>query len=241
MSVLSYKDIQNFAKTINTTNIPKKNAYSMTGTVTELQSAEAYKEDDENVETLKLANVQIDGGDVCRASYDGMEVQVGDRVVVSIEDGKATITENYTNPNGNLLLSAEHGVPKEITDPDTDNTETIAYHMVLKKDGNNPYYYGVMKREDLPVPDGYIITGIKSIQLYYSLKTQGNVWTPYEVCKENLSAYIHLNGWTFNGNSLEIRYGAQAPDTASLQANYRFRASVVYTFIKADETNEQNS
>lgn len=234
MSVLSYKDIQNFAKTINTTNLPKKNAYSMTGTVTELQSADAYKGDDEHTETLKLAKVQIDGGAECRASYDSVEVQVGDRVVVSIEDGKATITENYTNPNGNLIWITEATLPPAADAYGTfvETGQTGRYRLELSNvvEGNDT--------AEIAIPSGYKIIGIKDVTLLLSIKSQGNVWSEYNPIGGQWAAFIHLSSWTFTGETITICFGSDQY-LVSQSSDYRFRAKVTCVCVKADEL--QNS
>ena len=143
MSVLTTKDIQAFAKMINTSNPESNNNYSIPGTVVSINDPLSLVTD-EGESYEYTAQVQLDGGTVCCAGYTGIICSEGDRVVVTIQDGTATITENYTNPNGNLIIAREALLDN--------NRDGYTFSTVA---GIDSMRYISISNQDVNVPEGY--------------------------------------------------------------------------------------
>lgn len=220
MSILNTKDIFAFAKLINTTVETPSGEYSTAGTVTKIN------EDIEYVDsggTEKTAEVALDGGTTCTASYNGIIVAEGDRVVVTIKNNVATITENYTNPNGNTIISGQ-AISEEIDFTELQQANT---------------FYGIV---DFSVPElgeGYKLIGIKGIKMQtYSFKD--GKWSWYDI-HDNNTAFFNLAQFNIDGSTITLSYNT----TNSSFASGRHRVVLTYVAILSsaytDSSKEENN
>lgn len=227
MSVLSNKDIYDFAKLVNSTIKKENKTYSIAGTVKKINDDIEWLDDVVD----KTAEVLLDGStdseeNYCRASYNSIVVAEKDRVVVTIEDGTATITENYTNPNGNTLITREALLDK--------GGEGYFFTLV---DGQTTAYTLDVK-EDVYVPEGYNIVGLKSVDIEYDTKNVHDQAFPgnWDKLDELYLFAIHLASWSFNGNTIELRYGAQTLSSGSpnlTSSQFRVRFKIIFRCIIA--------
>ena len=253
-SILTTKDIQAFASMINTSNPEKKNSYSVPGTIILINDPIALVTEGSTPQYEYTAKVQLDGGTeyqdttaeqeiiddptasedakkmaeaskenkeasnatICVANYNGIICSVGDRVVVTISDGTATITENYTNPNGNNVTSGTHTSSEFVF-------TALPYGDAL---------HGEIE-EQISVPDGYAITGIKSIKLIYKVMIGGKV--VWRDITDSLYSFIHLSNFSINGNIIKINYGAMGDSQIS---TFTFKAIFSYILIQSSSYSE---
>lgn len=96
---LSSDLISQFVKTTNDNKKVKKETSTVYGTVTQIGD-QKY--------------VQFDGSDTTTPVASTVDVQEGNRVIVTIKDHTATITGNLTNPSANSLFKDSDGTIKEL-------------------------------------------------------------------------------------------------------------------------------
>lgn len=233
MSVLSDKTIRDFAKVVNTAASTKNNDYSMAGTVKEILEEDLLNGSG-TITKQYVAKVLLDGGNednLCTATYNGIVCSVGDRVVVTIQNNLATITENYTNPNGNTLIA------KEIVMPDDGSG------WVFSEVGSGNNIYELNKQFNVSVPSGYSIVGLKSISMQYATKlVHETTWSNWKDLADKYLSAIHLGAWNFDGNTIRLRYGAQTlssgePNISNNQV-FKLRFRIIYTCMIASAVSD---
>lgn len=231
MSVLSAKDIQAFAKMINTGSSESNNKYSIPGTIVSINDPiELFTGDSEDSSASYeyTAQVQIDGGTTCTASYNGIICSEGDRVVVTIDNGSATITENYTNPNGNLIIARE-----KILD---NGGEGYTFTSIS---GLDSMKYISVDNADVNLPEGYKISGLKSITIYHKPSAQSD----YEVLRNEYIGSIHLTDWSFDGSTISFRYGYHGAAIGegyapSVDGTHKFKFKIIYSCVNSTQTTQ---
>ena len=231
-SILTAKDIKAFANLINSSPDDPISDFSAVGTVIECNDPIDVKKDegsDDTVEEL-TAQVDLDGGDhehLCTASYNGIEVNKGDRVLVSIQNGAATITENYSNPNGNSVIVRTAYIGKEEGSPEGSGK---GFAGIAGTIGDK--FYRLIISSDLPVDKNYIIIGLKSIEIEYT-QTETINWTPLV---EQYIGGIHLTSWSFNDNSITVQIGTHQNSNGFPNVDpedYKFRLKITYVTMIA--------
>lgn len=225
MGVLNSKTINDFAKMINNSAKVSNNDYSMLGTVKSVGSDEVAT-DSGTTETHYYANVLLDGGNednLCVATYNGVICDVNDRVVVTIKDNVATVTENYTNPNGNTMYTTESGLQE--------------FYFT-----NNGVRSKAVVTFSLPIEDGYQITGLKGIELWVYIERPAQYGESGWFCisddvegesGEDTIAYagrIHLTSYNMTSNQITLTFGSVQKEGSST----KFRVKVTYVCISSN-------